>query len=678
VARTVADRFEHGAWFVDLAALERGGDVAGAVLAAVGIRDLPGAPALDAVATALCERRLLLVLDNCEHVLGTAAQVGERLLRECPDVRVVATSREPLAIAGERVERIEPLPTTAGDSNPPAAVSLFLERAAGHGASWAQTRDLLDTVREVCVRLDGIPLAIELAAARSRAIAPAALLTHLEHRLRLLAHRGRGSTPARQRTLETAIAWSYDLLSGQEQATLRRLSVFHGGFTLAAAVAVCADIGQELDTLDRVTALVDRSVVSLQRRDGTERYRLLESIGLFAEQRLRAEREYEPTLDRHARFYLGLVRQASEQLRGSQQAAWAARLDAEQDNLTAAVGWCLDGNGDPTDGAELAATLGVHWTHRGRSNVAKRWLARALERGGDVAAATQVSAHLSSSVLAYSIGDRADERIHATEAVASARGTGDPDLLAEALSQLALTSQSSGRSEEAAALAEELRSLQAHLSTPAAQIVARLGTAQVALAAGRPDEARSDASDARDTARRAGDFHYSALSGYWLAYAWALGSSLATAREVIAEAGEDAVRGGYQMSLADNLMGQTSLALADGDIETARRLLPQTVEMLREQERWSDLGTRLYLVAAIEFERRETGRAALLLGAALRLMRRLDFQDELLLPNLANLGERLSASLGAAPFAEAVARGERLSLDEATALLSMSGLADAR
>ena len=672
VARTVLDAHDHGVWFADLAALDRDGAVAGAVLVATGIPDQPGAPALDAVATALRRRRVLLVLDNCEHVLASAAQVGAGLLRDCPELRVLATSREPLGIPGERVERLEPLATGAGGSRTPAAVTLFLDRAASHGASWADSLDVLDTIREVCVRLDGIPLAIELAAARTSAISPSALLAHLDDRLRLLARPDHVSGSGRQQTLETAIEWSYALLSAEEQATLRRLSVFHGGFTLAAAAAVCADIGDELDALDRVTALVDRSVVSVQRRDGGDRYRLLESIGLFAEQRLRAEQAYEATLDRHAGFFLGLVRRASEQLRGAEQAAWAATLDAEQDNLTAAVGWCLGGGGDPTDGAELAATLGVHWTHRGRSNVAKRWLERALERGEDVAASTLVSAHLSWSVLAYSIGDRGDERLHALEAVAIARRTRNPDLLAEALSQLALTSQSSGRAEEAAAVAEELRSLQGRLSTPVAQVMARLGSAQVALAAGRPDQARSDAAGARDIARRAGDFHYAALSGYWLAYAWALGRSLATAREVITEAGEDAVRGGYQMSLADNLMGETSLALADGDIETARRLLPRAVEMLREQERWADLGTRLYLAAAIECERREPGRAALLLGAARRLMRHLDFQDELLLPGLAELGERLRASLGAAAFAEAVGRGQRLGLDDATALLSVT------
>ena len=672
VAGNLASGFEGGAWFADLAAIDRPAEVASAVMSAIGLRDRPGATALDTLADELRTRRLLLVLDNCEHVLTSAAETAGRLLRACPGVRILATSREPLAIPGEHVERLEPLATTSCGLGTPAAVELFLDRAATHGVSWDPPEQVLDAIQQVCERLDGIPLAIELAAARSRAISPAELLAHLGDRLRLLSRPGRRSAPTRQQTLEATIAWSYDLLSAEDQATLRCLSVFHGGFSLAAAAAVCAGIGAELDTLDRVTVLVDRSVVTIQRSRDGDRYRLLESIGLFAQERLRSEQEYEPTLDRHARFFVGLVRRASERLRGPEQAAWAAKLDAEQDNLIAAVGWCLDGNGDPTAGAELAASLGLHWTHRGRSNVARRWLERALERGADVAASTLVSAHLSWSVLAYSTGDREDERVHATEAVAIARRTDDPELLAEALSQLALTSQSSGRSGAAAAVADELRSMQDRLSTPVAQIMARLGTAQVALAAGQPGQARSDASGARDIARSVGDFHYAALSGYWLAYACALGSSVAAARTIIADAMDDAVRGGYQMSVADNLVGQTSLALADGDLETAWGLLPRTIEMLSEQERWADLGTRLYLAAAIELQRDAPRGSAMLLGAALGLMRRLDFQDELLLPELTELRERLVERLGEPAFAEAYEHGAELSLDNVVALISAS------
>ena len=188
----------------------------------LGISDRPGSPALDTLAFELRERRLLLVLDNCEHVLASAAAVTARLLGQCPDVRILATSREPLAIAGERVERLAPLQTTAIDDEPPAAVRLFLERAETHGATREELEPVLDTIGELCVRLDGMPLAIELAAARTRAISPAQLLANLDDRLRLLVSPHQWSAHARQQTLEAAIAWSYDLLGAIEQLVAPR------------------------------------------------------------------------------------------------------------------------------------------------------------------------------------------------------------------------------------------------------------------------------------------------------------------------------------------------------------------------------------------------------------------------------------------------------------------------
>ena len=277
-ARAVVGDFQHGVCYVDLAALDRNGDVAGAVSSAAGIADRPRTQTMDTVIAELRDRRLLLVLDNCEHVLAESALVASRVLGQCPQARIMATSREPLCIRGERVERLEPLPTSANGSVLPPAVELFLERATAHGTSWEDPARVLPTIREVCARLDGIPLAIELAAAWTRAASPARLLDRLDDRFRLLACAGRASTHARQQTLEAAIAWSYDLLSPQEQATLRRLAVFHGGFSLTAAEAVCADAGSDLDTVERVTALVDRSVVSIERREEDDRYRLLESI----------------------------------------------------------------------------------------------------------------------------------------------------------------------------------------------------------------------------------------------------------------------------------------------------------------------------------------------------------------------------------------------------------------
>lgn len=669
VARTAGNAFQQAVWFVDLSAIDAGEDVAAAAMLTVGIPDRAGSAALDTLARDLRDRRLLLVLDNCEHVIRSAAEVAARLITACPAVRILASSREPLAVPGERVARLEPLPTTARGSERPAAVALFLDRAASHGVSCEHPEPVLATIQELCARLDGIPLAIELAAARSRAISPSELLAHLGDRLRLLVRPRDWSAHSRQQTLEATIAWSYELLSAEDQATLRRLSAFHSGFSLAAATAVCADIGAEIDILERVTGLVDRSVVSVQRRQDHDRYRLLESIWLFAEGRLRDAGEESDARNRHARFFLEFAQDVSDRPYGPQPAAWADRLDTEQENVAAALGWCLDGAGDPAVGAELAASLGFHWICRGRSNVAKRWLDRALERGQDIVPGILVALHLAYSVFTYSTGNVESSRDHATAAVAIARKTEDNELLAEALAYLAFAHQALGQKEDAAAVAAELRSLQPGLSSARALVMALLGTALAAITAGRPKEASLDASRAQEVARHAGDHVRAAMSGFWLAYALGLDCEIPFARAVIADATNDAAASGYQLLVVDNLLATISLALADEDLETARRALPQAIEMLRDQQRWSDLGSCLRLAAAAELKDGQVERSAELLGAASRLTEQNDFQDELLLPELGHLRDELLARLGTGAFAQASERGAAMSLDGIAALL---------
>lgn len=669
VAGELANTFPNGVWFVDLAAIGRGRDVAEAILSALGISDRPGTPALDTVVLELRERQLLLVLDNCEHVLSSAAKVAARLMGECPGVALVATSREPLAIAGERVERLEPLATSTNGSAPPAAVALFLERAEMHGASWEDPEKVLDTIGELCVRLDGIPLAIELAAARTRAISPTELLANVDDRLRLLARPHHWSAPDRQQTLEATIAWSYELLGTRERATLRRLSVFHGRFSLAAAAAVCADIGSELDILELVAALVDRSVLSIQRRADGGCYRLLESIAVFAEQRLREHHEDAQARDRHAQFFQQLARGACAPKHDSEQAEWATRLDLEQDNLTAALTWCLDGNGDPAVGAELAANLGLHWAFRGRSNAARRWLERALELRDRVPRATLAAVDLAHGHLAYIDSEMEISVASATEAVALAREAGEEGLLAEALALLALAEQASGNDAHATATADELRVMQSQLSSPRPRVMALLGTAQVALAAGHPEQARADASSAREIARQSGDYLRAANSGFWLAYALALDSKIPSARTAMSGSEQDAVHSGYQLVVVDSLSAQVAFAVADEDLDTARRLLPTVVDMLREQRRWDDLGSCLRLAAGVEFKQGSPERAGVLIGASRRWSDHLDFQDELLLPEFDDLEGQLGAVLGATAFAELSAEGAQMSLDDVASFL---------
>ena len=397
---------------------------------------------------------------------------------------------------------------------------------------------------------------------------------------------------------------------------------------------------------------------------------IAELRALMPARALQDHREADVTRDRHARFFLGLVREATTQLDSREQAIGATLLDAEQDNLTAALSWCLDGAGNRDTGAALIAELGWHWSLRGRSNVAKRWLQRTLEQQDRIARATLGAVHVAYSALAYSTSDLDKSRTCATEAVAIAREINDPDFLAWALARLAFSYQGFGSDLHASAVAAELRSLQPGLSSPRAQIEALLASAQVALYTGHRDQAIAEATSAREIARRARDHLRAANSGFWLAYALALGSDIPSARTAISEATPDAVRSGYELAVVDNLIGVTTLALTADDPETAQRTLPKVIEMLRQQQRWDDLGGCLRLAAATELKQGSPERSAVLLGAAERWTDHVDVEDELLLPGLGDLRDRLIAHLGAHAFAQAHEHGTTLDLDRIAVLLS--------
>ncbi|MGW6914741.1 BTAD domain-containing putative transcriptional regulator [Kitasatospora sp. NPDC054939] len=378
-----ADAFPDGVWLVELAAetaesgrdagagrnADRGAsrgaggvdDVAAAVAEALGIRDhavadLPPRRAADRLAQALGPRRLLLVLDNCEHLVEPVAELAERLLRHAPDLRILATSREPLAISGELLHAVEPLPESD-------AVRLFAARAAAASPGFALGPANADAVARICERLDGIPLALELAAARVRALGVHELAERLGDRFRLL-NAGRRDSPARQRTLRAVIDWSWELLTDPERTVLRRLSVFAGGWTLAAAEEVCAAPDVPGDTvLDVLTRLVDRSLVTMRDDPDGARYRMLESVAAYSLERLDLAGESRLARRRHAAHFTALAERAEPLLWGPEQRSWLRRLDTESANLRAALAASTGGGGttespdspDTSDSADTSA-----------------------------------------------------------------------------------------------------------------------------------------------------------------------------------------------------------------------------------------------------------------------------------------------------------------------------------
>ncbi|MEW2066463.1 BTAD domain-containing putative transcriptional regulator [Streptomyces sp. NPDC007346] len=379
-----------GIWLVEFSGIRAGtpADLAQVVAATLGIRDdaprsLPGtgagAPSLPhRLAAALRDRLTLLVLDNCEHVVDAAAELTDLLLRTAPGLRVLATGQEPLGLAGEAMFLVEPLP-------PADAVRLFMERAAAATPGFPRDPDAPDeperrAVTEICRRLDGIPLALELAATRVRALGVRELATRLNDRFRVLTFGQRGA-PARQQTLRAVIDWSWELLSAPERIVLRRLAAHSDGCDLAAAEAVCAGDGVARgEVLDLVTRLVDRSLVVVGDGPTGPRYRLLESVAAYATERLHEMEDLTAVRDRHLRHYRALAEHAEPQLRGAGQRPWLARLDAEAGNLRAALDEAVRraGAGEPQEAVRLATALAWWWLLRGRLTEARRSLGAAL------------------------------------------------------------------------------------------------------------------------------------------------------------------------------------------------------------------------------------------------------------------------------------------------------------
>ncbi|HYJ69356.1 MAG TPA: LuxR C-terminal-related transcriptional regulator [Nocardioidaceae bacterium] len=367
-AAAVVDRWPDGVWWVDLGSVTQPAQVAELTAATLRARAEPAGDPAAVIAGQLGKRRLLLCLDTCEHVLDAAARLVDTVLRQCPAVSVVATSREPLGVAGETVWRV---PSLVDDE----AVQLFNERAAlvqpGARRSEAPAAD----VHTICRRLDGIPLAIELAAAWMRALTPAQIVDGLDDRFRLLTGGPRVAT-RRQQTLAASMEWSHDLLTDADRVVFRRLAVFAGGFTLDAAAAVCSDDAVDDDVLTVLGRLVDKSLVVVTAGADQASYRMQDTIRQYADQRLRDVGEAAAIRDRHLDYFLALAETAEPEMERDQD-TWRQTLDRQHDNILAALQWGLSAS-DAERGRRLAAAMARQWFVRGQSHEGLEFLERAL------------------------------------------------------------------------------------------------------------------------------------------------------------------------------------------------------------------------------------------------------------------------------------------------------------
>jgi predicted ATPase/class 3 adenylate cyclase len=401
--RLASDELEHfadGAWIVELAALSDPTLLTQTVTATLGVQEQQGRASLDVLMDYLREKTLLLILDNCEHLVESCAQLADDALRAAPGLKVLATSRESLGIAGETAFRVPSLPlpdpADAQELDRSAAndcVRLFVDRASAANPRFRLTNRNAGAAAQICVRLDGIPLAVELAAARIKVFSPEQITARLDDRFRLLTG-GSRTALERHQTLVALIDWSHDLLTEDERVVLRRLSAFAGGWSFDAAQAVCRKPG-DVDVLDTLARLADKSLVMVDASaDSTEsRYRLLETIRQYARDKLLAAGESEWTRDRHLDFYLGFVEEAEPHLRRADQLAWLGRLEVEHDNVRAALAWSLD-RGEAARALRLAAATSYFWELRGYWSEGYRWLDQALALSSPSDAAGDTDAHL--------------------------------------------------------------------------------------------------------------------------------------------------------------------------------------------------------------------------------------------------------------------------------------------
>jgi predicted ATPase len=436
------DRFRDGVWLVELAPLSQPDLVADAVAAAVGVKLGGRSPATEALVESLTGREALIVLDNCEHLVAACARVAEALLRGCPELQVLATSREALRVSGEIVLRMPSLslPDLAGASPPEEllrseSVRLFVDRAAAVQPGFELTAGNGAEVARICHRLDGVPLAIELAAARVGTLPPAEIARRLGESFRLL-RQGRRTAETRQQTLEGALDWSYRLLDGEEAVLLRHLAVFAGGFALDAVEDVCEGGAlSRVDVVDVLMRLVGKSlIVAAEELSGRPRYRLLEMVRQYARERLAEAAETDALLERHARWYVEL---AEEGAAPEPADVRLRRFDLETDNFRAALHWLLDH--DPPEALRLAGSLSDWWLLRGRLGEAREWLEAAVERTPDDSGAA-AAALLRAMWFADRTGDTVQGGRLAERSLSIYRKLGDRAGTAQALHMLGLQS----------------------------------------------------------------------------------------------------------------------------------------------------------------------------------------------------------------------------------------------
>lgn len=616
-AAPLTDAFPDGIWLVELAMVADPVLVTQTLAALLGVREEPSYPLIRALTTQLRTKKMLLVLDNCEHLIETCAQLVETLLRACPNLKILVTSRETLGVMGERILRVPSLQLPDLYTTLPLhdlaeceAIRLFVDRAVTVNPTFTLNAANAAAVTQICRQLDGVPLAIELAAARVRAMMPEQIAARLDDRFRLLTGGSRTALP-RQQTLRATIDWSWDLLSAPEQTLLRRLAVFLGGWTLEAAEAVCGDVraqwasaNDELhttttaplvtrnaelitsaDVLELLTHLVEKSLVVVEEQTGGARYLLLETLRQYAREKLLEAGDAEAVRTRHLAFFVQLAEEIEPKLRIGDQLIWLARLDLEHDNLRAALKWAT-GSTALEAGLRLAGSLARFWYLRGFWKEGREWLRGLLAQASVEATLPDPLARAKARALAgagwLADADGSEVPFYA-ESLALSRQVGDRWGEAFALRGLVIISSNLTDLEHATAHLQESLALFRALDDPWGLGLVFFGLGWIAISRDKIDDAGRHWEAALGHFRQAGDRWGISVALGSLGYLARLQGRYPEAAELTNESLELFRQLGDKAGISYSLIRLGNLAWRRGDYSEAMALLQESLKIQRER-----------------------------------------------------------------------------------------------
>ncbi len=603
VASDVLEEFPDGVWFVELAPLADPALVPQALASTLGLGEHPGRSLEATLAEYLRSRQVLVVLDNCEHVIAASAALVEPLLTGSPKLRVLATSREALGVSGEVILPVPSLSVPADHRLPPVealatfeAVRLFVHRASAAAPEFRLTEANAPAVVQVCRRLDGLPLAIELAAARVKVLSVEQIAARLDDRFRLLTGGSRTALP-RHQTLQAAMDWSYDLLSEEERVLLRRLSVCSGGFTLEAAEMISSDgaLGAP-EVLDVLTHLVDKSLVLVDEDEGQKRYRMLETVRQYGRDKLWQSGESERLRTRHREWFLALAEQAEPELRGPDQAAWLTRLDVEHKNLRAALEWSKQEPGSGEACLRLTGALWWFWNIRSHWSEARSWLEGALAHAGSTPGPARIKVMQAAGFLAYGQDDYARAVALGEESLARCRASGDVHGVAVSFNLLGLVAWGQGDTGYAATLFTQSLALFKETRDPGGIARSLYDLGNVAGAQG--DYARAEAmyTESLSLARNLGDARIIADSLNNLGHVVHQQGDAERAARLLQESLSLARMLGYRQGIARGLFRLGLVERRRGQLDRAVELLEESLGLFRDS---GDRGSAAFTLATL-------------------------------------------------------------------------------